>query len=120
MAYNVEQINAKLADFGEWFLDEENLKLYTGFEFENFDQAVDFLNAVAEIGADLGHYPDMYIYDERFLQVFVPAESEAGFSDADLELLEAIDDLFSDIEQDIHVEEADVDKIADLVKKVAE
>lgn len=62
------------------------------FEFDDFDQAVDFVNEVAEIAEEEEHHPEL---DIRFnkVRVSLSTHSEGGVTDLDLQMAEKIDSL---------------------------
>lgn len=62
------------------------------FEFEEFMDAVDFVNAVAEIAEEEGHHPDI---DIRFNKVTLrlSTHSAGGITKLDIDLATKIDTL---------------------------
>ena len=62
------------------------------FEFEEFMDAVDFVNAVAEIAEEEGHHPDI---DIRFNKVTLrlSTHSTGGITKLDIDLATKIDTL---------------------------
>jgi|GEM_PF-6890151 len=98
------QLAAQLPKDGEWFTDEEQQRVYTGFEFEAFEQAVDFLNEIADMAIELDVIPDLYLYDRLVLQIsFKPLEGEE-FAEKTLELMLTIDELFASLGEQVEME----------------
>jgi 4a-hydroxytetrahydrobiopterin dehydratase len=62
------------------------------FEFDDFSQAIEFVNGVAEIAEEDDHHPDI---DIRYSKVSVrlSTHSEGGLTDLDFEVAEKIDTL---------------------------
>lgn len=74
----------------EW---EQNKKeIERTFEFDDFFQCIDFVNAVAEIAEEQEHHPDLEIKSSK-VRVILSTHSEGGLTDSDFELAEKIDTL---------------------------
>lgn len=89
--YTDSDLETKLKQYEAWQLDAETGKLTTGFEFENFEQAVDFANVIADIAQEQGHHPDLLIHDFKFVTVFTSTHDVNGITDKDLKLMDAIE-----------------------------
>ena len=63
------------------------------FEFDDFSQAVDFVNAVAEIAEDEEHHPDIDIRWNK-VRLVLSTHSQGGLTDLDFQVAEKIDTLF--------------------------
>lgn len=63
------------------------------FEFGNFDEAVAFVNRVAEDANRADHHPDILIHGYRKVQVRITTHTEGGITMRDVELARAIDTL---------------------------
>ena len=74
----------------EW--DSNKKTIERTFEFDDFLQAVDFVNAVAEIADEEEHHPDI---DIRFnkVRLALSTHSEGGLTDLDFQVAEKIDTL---------------------------
>lgn len=86
-----EQIAEKQKEISEWTLDPASNTISTALEFSSPDQAQDFVNAVAEIGMEANHNPDIYWYDARFVQVMLTTKDAGGLTELDFELAKQID-----------------------------
>ena len=53
------------AETPEWSLDEGGRRLVRRFEFEDFKNAIQFVNRVADVAEDQGHHPDIAIHWNR-------------------------------------------------------
>ncbi len=62
------------------------------FEFDDFNQAIDFVNAVAEIADEEGHHPDMDIRWNK-VRLALSTHSEGGLTELDFQVAEKIDTL---------------------------
>lgn len=74
----------------EWEIDGESLT--RTFEFDEFMEAVDFVNSVAEIAEEAQHHPDI---DIRFNTVTLALTTHdlGGLTKADFEVAARVDNL---------------------------
>ena len=87
---NTQDIKAWLKKLPEW--EQEKKSIERTFEFDDFTQAIDFVNSVAEIAEDEEHHPDI---DVRYTKVRIAlsTHTEGGITDLDFEVAEKIDTL---------------------------
>lgn len=85
-----QDIKAWLKKLPEW--EQEKKSIERTFEFDDFTQAIDFVNSVAEISEEEEHHPDI---DVRYTKVRIAlsTHSEGGITDLDFEVAEKIDTL---------------------------
>ncbi len=74
----------------EW--EHEGTALERTFEFDEFTDAIDFVNGVAEIAEDAGHHPDMDIRDNR-VRLILTTHSKGGLTENDFALAEKLNTL---------------------------
>jgi len=87
---NNQDIKDWLKKLPEWDLEKKHIERL--FEFEDFTQAMDFVNSVAEIAEEDDHHPDIDIrYGKVTLRL--STHSEGGLTDMDFEVAEKIDTL---------------------------
>lgn len=74
----------------EWEIDGDNL--IRTFEFDEFMEAIDFVNSVAEIAEEAQHHPDI---DIRFNTVVLTLTTHdlGGLTKADFEVAARVDNL---------------------------
>jgi 4a-hydroxytetrahydrobiopterin dehydratase len=84
------QFNEKMKRIPEWEGDRKAIE--RTYEFDDFDQALDFVNEVGEIADEEEHHPDI---DIRFnkVRLSLSTHSEGGVTDLDLQMAEKIDNL---------------------------
>lgn len=86
----------KLAPFmkkvPEWDLEEEDSLLIREFEFDEFMEAIDFVNSVAEIADDAEHHPKIEV-NETVVKLFLRTLDQGGLTKLDFELAIRIDTL---------------------------
>lgn len=87
---NTQEIKDCLKRVPEWDHDKKQIERI--FEFDDFSEAIDFVNSVAEIAEEDNHHPDL---DIRFnkVRVLLSTRSEGGVTELDFDLAEKIDTL---------------------------
>jgi 4a-hydroxytetrahydrobiopterin dehydratase len=87
---NAQDIKAWLKKLPNWDLEKKTIERV--FEFDDFSQAIEFVNGVAEIAEEDDHHPDI---DIRYSKVTLrlSTHSEGGLTDLDFEVAEKIDTL---------------------------
>jgi len=74
----------------EWEHDKKSIE--RTFEFDDFTQAIDFVNGVAEIAEEEEHHPDIDIRYNK-VRLELSTHSKGGLTEMDFELAERIDTL---------------------------
>lgn len=84
------ELAAALKKLPEW--DLEGKALTRTIEFEEFTEAIDFVNVLAEVAEEAQHHPDI---DIRYLKVMVSLTTHevGGVTDADVEIAQRIANL---------------------------
>jgi len=92
MAALIAQSNIKdmMKRIPEWETNKKSIE--RTFEFDDFNQAVDFVNAVAEIADEEEHHPDIDIRWNK-VRLVLSTHSEGGLTDLDFQLAQKIDTL---------------------------
>jgi len=92
MATLIAQSNIKemMKRIPEWETNKKSIE--RTFEFDDFNQAVDFVNAVAEITDEEEHHPDIDIRWNK-VRLVLSTHSEGGLTDLDFQVAEKIDTL---------------------------
>jgi 4a-hydroxytetrahydrobiopterin dehydratase len=74
----------------EWELEKKHIE--RTFEFDDFADAIDFVNAVAEVAEEEEHHPDIDIRYNK-VRLILSTHSKGGLTDLDFALAERIDTL---------------------------
>lgn len=74
----------------EWDTNKKSIE--RTFEFDDFSQAIDFVNAVAEIAEEEEHHPDLDVRYNK-VRVVLSTHSEGGLTDMDFQIAEKVDTL---------------------------
>jgi len=87
---DAKEIKAALKDLPEWELDKKAIE--RTFEFDDFPEAIDFVNGVAELAEEMEHHPDI---DIRYTKVrlVLSTHSKGGLTEMDFDLAERIGNL---------------------------
>ena len=85
-----DDLKNRLKKIPEWELEKKHLE--RTFEFDDFSEAIDFVNSVAEVAEEEEHHPDI---DIRFnkVRLVLSTHSKGGLTDLDFNLAERIDTL---------------------------
>lgn len=83
-----EDITRQLKKIPEWDLDGK--RITRSLEFDGFEEAVEFVNDVADIAERHGHHPDIDIRYNKVL-LSVSTHSAGGLTEDDFLLAGAID-----------------------------
>ncbi|MDD5349909.1 MAG: 4a-hydroxytetrahydrobiopterin dehydratase [Chthoniobacteraceae bacterium] len=92
MAALIAQSNLKemMKRIPEW--ESDGTSVERTFEFDDFNQAVDFVDAVAEIADEEEHHPDIDIRWNK-VRLVLSTHSEGGLTELDFQVAEKIDTL---------------------------
>lgn len=88
-----QQINDALKDLSDWtYTDQAIEKEYT---FDDFVDAIDFVNDVAELAEEANHHPDIGIsYNKVTLNIWT--HSEGGVTQKDISLATEAEEVADD------------------------
>ena len=90
-----EETAAMLAHVDGWEARDE--KLHKSWTFGDFVEAMDFVNAMAEVAEDEGHHPDFCVHFNR-VDVTIWTHAIDGLSENDFILAAKIDELAEEVE----------------------
>jgi len=85
-----DELATALKKCPEW--EHEKKAITRTLEFEEFMDAIDFVNDLAEIVDEAQHYPDIIIRHTR-VTLRLTTEDEGGVTDLDIELAQRVDNL---------------------------
>ena len=69
----------------------EDNKLVKEFEFNNFVEAVEFVDKIAPLAEGMSHHPDILIHSYKKVKVMLLTHSEKKITDKDYSLAKKID-----------------------------
>lgn len=73
---------------------EEKGYLVRTFEFEDFYEAIDFVNGIAPITKRLDHHPDIEIFSYKKVKVRTMDHESDAITEKDISLAQKIDNLY--------------------------
>lgn len=79
---------------------KENNKLIRDFEFQDFKEAIKFINGVAEIANNLDHHPEIYNLYNKVTLILSTHDAGDIVTEKDLELAKEIDEYFENFSRD--------------------
>ena len=85
-----DDIDRQLAR-SEW--EREGDAIVREWKFEDFAQAMGFVNRVAEAAEDVNHHPDILVHGWNRVRLSVTNHAEGGLTEADFALAGMIDGL---------------------------
>lgn len=74
---------------------EREGKLTSTFEFKNFKDALDFVNLVGNRAEEIGHHPDIFLFDYKNVTFTLFTHDENAITHKDHELAKFIDEMYS-------------------------
>jgi 4a-hydroxytetrahydrobiopterin dehydratase len=72
---------------------EEEEKLVKEFQFNDFKEAVDFINKILPIAEKQNHHPDILLHSYKMVKVMIYTHDENKITDKDYKLAEDIESL---------------------------
>jgi 4a-hydroxytetrahydrobiopterin dehydratase len=85
-----DELKTRLKKIPEWELEKKHIE--RTFEFDDFADAIDFVNAVAEVADEEEHHPDIDIRYNK-VRLVLSTHSKGGLTELDFGLAERIDTL---------------------------
>lgn len=85
-----EELNSALKKCPEW--DVEEKYLVRTIEFEDFSEAIDFVNDLAEIAEEAQHHPLISIMHAK-VTIKLTTHDAGGVTEFDIELAQRVDNL---------------------------
>lgn len=73
--------------------EREGDEIVRQWKFEDFAEAIAFVNRVAEAAEDANHHPDILVYGFNKVRLSLGNHSAGGLSDPDFEMAKVFDDL---------------------------
>jgi len=90
---SIRQINENLLKLSDWNLEDNGKSIIKNFKFNNFKEAVDFINKISEVAEIENHHPDIKLYDYSKIEIKLTTHSVGGLSGKDFKVAFEIDNL---------------------------
>jgi 4a-hydroxytetrahydrobiopterin dehydratase len=85
-----DEIESKLVGLS-W--QREDDRIVRDWKFENFAEAIAFVNRVAEAAEEANHHPDILLYGWNKVRLSLTNTSAGGLTDPDFEMAKVFDGL---------------------------
>lgn len=85
-----EEYKPYLEKVNEWKVKNKK-KITKDFEFENFEEALEFVNQVGEIAEEENHHPDILLHDWNQIKITIMTHAINGLSENDFIIASKID-----------------------------
>ena len=84
------EVKGKLGTLNNWQFAKG--KLHKEFKFENFEQAMQFINEIAKVAQSIDHHPEIYnVYNRVVLDI--NTHSEGGITELDFTFAKKVDSI---------------------------
>ncbi|CAN5590788.1 4a-hydroxytetrahydrobiopterin dehydratase [soil metagenome] len=87
-----EKVALKLGELHTWVLDEEKKVISKRFTFENFSDALAFVNKAGEFAEEIDHHPDIKL-GWGYAEFEITTHDRGGLTEFDFALAEMIEKL---------------------------
>jgi 4a-hydroxytetrahydrobiopterin dehydratase len=81
-----------LEKLDDWSLADDARIITKGFEFENYEETLNFVNRVAEIAEENGHHPDIF-FGYGYAEILIHTHKINGLHENDFILAAKIDNI---------------------------
>jgi len=88
-----EEIEQRLDELGDW--ERESNEISKVFEFDDFTQAIKFVNDVAKLADSKEHHPDIDIRDHK-VKLTLSTHSEGGLTHWDFDFAGEVEQSIAD------------------------
>ena len=78
-----------------WSYDDVYRCVRKEFVFDTFESAATFVQHVASIASEIGHYPEILIYKQGSVRITATTPDEGGITENDIALIESVEILVS-------------------------
>ena len=78
-----------------WEYDAVYRCLRKEFAFDSFESAATFVQHVAKLASEVGHYPEILIYKKGAVRITATTADEGGVTENDIGLIESVEILVS-------------------------
>ena len=90
---SIKQINENILKLSDWNLEDNGKSIMKNFKFNNFKEAVDFINKISEVAETENHHPDIRLYDYNKIEIKLTTHSVGGLTGKDFKVAFEIDNL---------------------------
>jgi 4a-hydroxytetrahydrobiopterin dehydratase len=88
---STDQITSKLEMLPNWEFCEKHNAIEKDFKRNDFIDAVNFIQSIAEVAEEADHHPDLLLHDYKNLRVILTTHSAGGITQNDFDLATSIE-----------------------------
>jgi len=92
-AFTPEQVQAYISEVPDWFSDDDTTTIARTFHFNDFQDAIVFVNKVAGLAEKQRHHPNIFVHNFSKVTVSLTTRSIGGLSDNDFVMAAKIDNI---------------------------
>ena len=86
-----QEIIENLKNLDNWSFD--NNQIHSEYQFNDFKEALGFVNKIGEEAEKMNHHPDMFLHSWNKVRVTISTHNEGGVTEKDFKLAAIIDNL---------------------------
>jgi len=86
-----QKVMKNLKNLDNWNFD--NNQIHSEYQFEDFKEALSFVNKIGDEAEKMNHHPDMLLHSWNKVKVTISTHSEGGVTEKDFKLAAIIDKL---------------------------
>lgn len=90
---NLKEINEAIEKVKDWNLEANGKAIEKEFTFNNFTEALGFVNVVGKIANAENHHPDILIFSYKRVRITLSTHNIEGLSKDDFIVAKKIDEL---------------------------
>ncbi len=92
-ALSPEQVQTFIGETPDWFADDSVSTIARTFHFNDFQDAIVYVNKVAQLSEREGHHPNIFVHNYNKVTISLTTHAIGGLSENDFILAAKIDDL---------------------------
>ena len=86
-----DEVQGRLGELSGW--ERKGDSIVRDFKFDDFAQAIAFVNRVADAAEAANHHPDILVHGWNRVRLSVTNHSQGGLTEADFSLAKTVDGL---------------------------
>ncbi len=86
---DIDDVIDQLAEYQGW--EQQGHWLVKQYEFDDFEEALDFVNTVGEIAEDLNHHPDITLQNYNEVVLNLTTHDVEGITENDFDFVDRIE-----------------------------
>lgn len=87
---DVKEVADRIAEYEGW--TQQGPWLTKQYEFEDFQEALAFVNTVGDIAEDMNHHPDITIQNYNQVVLNITTHDAKGITETDFDFVDAVEE----------------------------